>query len=136
MRIVLDSNVFFSALIKDSFTRRLILEYNNTFLFPEIIFKELIKHKDILLKKSGLNQKDFSTLITLLLTKVELVEESDLHKHKEEALNIVKNIDVNDVLFIACALAFPNSILWSDDKALKKQSNVKVIGTNEIHSFL
>ena len=41
MKIVLDSNVFFSALIKDSLTRKLILEYDDLFLFPEIILEEM-----------------------------------------------------------------------------------------------
>lgn len=34
MRIVMDSNVLFSALIKDSVTRRMILEYDRNFLVP------------------------------------------------------------------------------------------------------
>jgi len=34
MNIVLDANVLFSALIKDSTTRRIILEYDGALLFP------------------------------------------------------------------------------------------------------
>ena len=41
MKIVLDSNILFSAIIRDSKTRELILEYSDSFLFPEYIFTEL-----------------------------------------------------------------------------------------------
>jgi len=36
MKIVIDSNILFSALIKDSTTRRLILEYEEPFSFQNI----------------------------------------------------------------------------------------------------
>jgi predicted nucleic acid-binding protein len=51
LNIVIDSNILFSALIKDSLTRRIILDYDKTFLFPEFIFEEIQKHKEELLKK-------------------------------------------------------------------------------------
>ena len=51
MRIVIDSNILFSALVKDALTRKLILEYKESFLFPSFIFEELEKHKDELRRK-------------------------------------------------------------------------------------
>lgn len=55
---------------------------------------------------------------------------------REEAYNLVKNIDVDDVLFFATALVFKNSIIWSDDARLKKQTKVKVLNTQEIVNLL
>ena len=52
--------------------------------------------------------------------------------HREEAIKIIKDIDVYDALFIATALAFDNSVIWSNDKKLKMQSRVKIINTEEI----
>ncbi len=46
MHIIIDSNVLFSALIKDSLTRKLILDYEGTFLFPAYIFQEFEEHKE------------------------------------------------------------------------------------------
>ena len=45
MKIVMDSNVLFSALIRASTTRKLILEYGDLFLFPSYISEEAEKHK-------------------------------------------------------------------------------------------
>lgn len=136
MRIILDSNILFSALIKESTTRRLILEYESLFLFPYFIFEELHKHKVELIRKSGLNADEFNKLLQLLLQKVELVHNDVLMKCREEALTIIKGIDQDDVLFIACALAYPDSILWSDDKRLKKQLGVEVLNTSEMMARL
>jgi len=43
MNIVIDANILFSALIKDSKTREIILGYNGYFLFPFYIFIEMKK---------------------------------------------------------------------------------------------
>ena len=98
MKIVIDSNVLFSALIKDSSTRKLILKYGGFFLFPSYIFEEM-------------------------------------EKHKEQAVEIVKNIDLDDAIFVACALAYPESVIWSDDKKLKNQKEVKILNTGEMIKY-
>lgn len=136
MRVVLDSNILFSALIKDSFVRSLILQYDGFFLFPSLILDELKKHKMELLKKSGLNDPDFVELLDLLLSKVVVVHEQALQPYRKKAWELVKDIDPDDVLFVACALAFPDSIIWSDDKKLKLQLKVKVLSTQEIAALL
>ncbi len=132
MKIILDSNILFSALIKDSITRRLILEYDSLFIFPEFIFEEIEKHKEELFKKAEMNKEDFNKILQLILTKVVMVPNEVLQTHKKEALEIIKDIDINDIIFIACALVYPNSIIWSDDKRLKTQTKIKVLNTKEI----
>ena len=60
------------------------------------------------------------------MKKVLLVPKESLASHRDDALSIVKDIDTDDAVFIACALAYPNSIIWSDDKKLKKQDKIKL----------
>ena len=132
MQIVLDSNILFSALIKDSVTRKIILEYDGFFLFPSFIFEELEKHKNELITKSCLSNEEFNKLIQIILNKVIIVSSDVLYKYREAALEIVRDIDINDILFIACALAYPNSVIWSDDKDLKKQTKIRILNTEEI----
>jgi len=136
MEIIIDSNIIFSALIKNSKTRKLIIEYENYFLFPEYIFFELQNHKNELLEKSQMNKKDFNKLLEIILMKVKVIPASKLIPYKVEAHEIIKDIDINDIEFIACALAYQNSIIWSDDKALKKQSTIKILNTKEIINIL
>ncbi len=136
MKIVIDSNILFSALIKDSITRRMILDYDEQFLFPSYIFEEMEKHKNELLAKSKMKSKDFEDLLKILLRKVVIIPKELLLNKKDEAYKIIKDIDPDDVSFIACALIFSNSVIWSDDKKLKKQSKVRIINTTEMYSLL
>ena len=136
MKIVLDSNILFSALIKDSITRRIILDYGDQLLFPSFIFEEMEKHKNELLTKSKMKTKDFEDLLTLLLQKVIIIPNEVLNHYKEDAYQIIKDIDPDDVTFIACALAFSDSIIWSDDKRLKLQSKVQIIDTSKMYSII
>jgi predicted nucleic acid-binding protein len=136
MNIVLDSNILFSALIRDSKTRQIILECDGRFLFPSFVFTEVQKHKNELLEKSGMIDDDFNGLLDLLLDKMDVVPEGVLLSHKEEAEKIVKDIDPDDALFVACALAYEDAVIWSDDKGLKKQSQVRVMDTAEIIEYL
>ena len=136
MRIVIDSNILFSALVKDALTRKLILEYEESFLFPSFIFEELEKHKDELRRKSKMTNNEFSLLLKVLLEKMEFIPEEKLDPYIDDAFKIIKKIDENDVLFFASVLAFPESVLWSDDKRLKKQSQVIIMNTTEFMLFI
>jgi predicted nucleic acid-binding protein len=132
MKIIIDSNVLFSALIKDSAARGIILRSNILFLFPSYIFDEMEKHINELLAKSGMRQEDFNALLSLLLEKVLIVPQESIEPYKKEAVRIVKDIDINDSVFIACALAHKGSAIWSEDKMLKQQCRIKVLNTKEI----
>lgn len=70
MRTIIDSNVLFSALIKDSTTRRIILEHEGFFLCPEIILEETDRHKQYLLEKSKMKEAEFNQLLELILRKI------------------------------------------------------------------
>ncbi len=51
MDLVIDANVLFSALIKDSFAYNLLFSDVFHIFTPEYIFTELEKHKDEILEK-------------------------------------------------------------------------------------
>lgn len=132
MIIIIDANVLFSALIRDSKTREVILNFDEFFLLPSYVFIEMQNHRSELLAKSGLSEKEFNKLLQLMLTRVLIVPNEVLIPYRKIAFEIVKDIDPNDAIFLACALAYPNSVIWSNDKKLKKQSKVNVLGTEEI----
>ena len=135
MKIVIDTNVLFSALLKDSLTRRLILEYEDKFLFPIFIFEEMRRHQAHLLAKSRMEETDFSKLLDLLLRKVIVVPTTELRTKEKEAKALAQDIDPDDAIFFACALAH-DATIWSDDKALKGQDKVSVITTKEMKELL
>lgn len=134
--IIIDSNVLFSALVKNSLTRKLIYELDEDLVFPEIIFEELRRNKVDLVIKSKLSEKEFDETLRLILKYVRIIPTEQIKHCKTEAWELIKDHSPEDVMFIACALAFENTLLWSDDKKLKKQNKVRVFNTTEIMNIL
>ena len=137
MRIVIDSNALFAALIKDSTTRRIILEYESLFLFPEVIFEEIDKYKSDLLRKSEMDEKEFNKLLGLILRKVTIVPTELLDLYYDESATLAKSVESpEDQPFFACALVYPGCVIWSNDKKLRKQTKVQIITTSEMINLL
>ena len=85
MHIILDSNVLFSAIIKDSTTRRLILEHPDSFLFPAYIFEEMNRHKGELAAKSKMGEMEFRQLLGLVLQKMTIIPFAVSDPYHDEA---------------------------------------------------
>jgi predicted nucleic acid-binding protein len=130
--VVIDSNVLFSALIRDSITRKIILEYDGKFIFPSFVIQEMEKHKKMLLSKSGMQAVELESLLSVIFSKVQIINDSDLKPYKEKALELGTQTDPDDAIFFACALAHHKSIIWSNEIVLKEQSRVRVLNTKEI----
>ncbi|MBI4149505.1 PIN domain-containing protein [Candidatus Woesearchaeota archaeon] len=137
MHIIIDSNVLFSAIIKDSTTRRLILEYPDFFLFPAYIFEEMNRHKEELAAKSKMDEMEFHQLFGLMLQKMAVVPFAVSDQYHDDAQRLAKRVgSPEDVEFFACALAYPGSVIWSNDARLKNQSQIRVISTAEAMKIL
>ncbi len=132
MKIIIDTNIFFSALIRDGITRKMLLNFEGRFLFPGYMLEELHIHDEEIFQKAGMERKDFDELKNFLLEKLEMVPERWLKPQRKRAWEIVKDIDPDDVEFFACALVYPGSVIWSDDKALKNQDIIQIVNTEEM----
>lgn len=135
MNIVVDTNIFISALIREGICREVLTNFDHNFLFPDFEFIEVNKHKDEIMQKAGLSEIAFNTLFLRLLKYVRIVDSYLIGPYREEAKNIRGEIDDDDSVFIATALAF-NCPIWSDDKHFKKQKRIKVLTTKEILGIL
>jgi predicted nucleic acid-binding protein len=131
MKLVLDSNIIFSASIKKSITRDIILSDFFKLYAPEYIFNEITKHKELLLKKSKLDRADFDALLLLLQKHIHLVTKDKYNEKMATAEDILRNIDITDSPFLALALALSCSI-WSNDGHFKQQDKVVVYTTKEM----
>ncbi len=136
MIIVIDTNIIFSALIKKGITRRLFLDFKGIFLYPEYAIEELKDHIEEILKKSKIPKEDFYELLRILFRKIKIIRAETLKRYEKEADKIVKDIDPDDSMFFACALAYPGSVIWSNDLTLKKQNRIRIIDTGEMLRIL
>ena len=132
LKIVIDTNVFISALIKkDGLTRNIIIKSNNIFLFPEYEFQEIYKYKDDIIRKSGYSEIEFTEAMTSLLNHVRIVSYEEIGDDYNEACKIMDKIDSGDAIFVATAIAL-DAFIWSNDKDFKRQDKVKVLSTEDM----
>jgi len=132
MKIVLDTNILMSALIKDSTTRKLIVQSDWEFYYPEVSLHEVRKHKNLILQKSGMGEEEFTRLFNQLLSHIKIIPEEYINRNLDEANIILGKIDINDVVFLATALSISDSVIWSDDRHFEKQDKVKVMKTEDM----
>jgi len=127
LKVVVDSNVLFTLFWEKSFSRHLILRRGIKFFSPEYALEEINKFKREIMKKTGLTEQEFDETRRKIIELVEFVPLKDYQSLLAKAQNIP---DKNDIDFIALALKL-NCLIWSNDKALKKQSIVEVLSTKE-----
>ncbi len=132
MKLILDTNIIISALIRDSITRRLIISMNIPLYYPEAGLREIFSHKKLILQKSGLNEKNFNIIMNRLFNYINIIPDKRMEKHIGKAKKIMKPIDSKDAIFLAAALSYEDAIIWSDDKDFEKQTFVKVVKTKEM----
>lgn len=132
MKYVVDVNVLLSSLIKDSTTRKIILESGMDFYFPEISYIKIIEHKDYVMKKAFLDDREFFILLSRVMSHVKTVRREEIEPYWNISLEVMQKIDEEDAIFLATALSLgKDSIIWSDDKHLKKQKIVQVVTTKD-----
>lgn len=131
MRIVIDANVLFSALIKPGITRRILLFSDFELFAPEFSIIEFKKHFPELKDKTGLPTEELDRLLDKLIDSagIMLVPFEDFKSKRTLAEEI--SPDTDDSAYFALALHL-NCPIWSNDKALKKQEKVKIISTKEL----
>jgi predicted nucleic acid-binding protein len=136
MRLVIDTNIIFSALIKDSITRRILLISKYDFFIPEYVFIEIQRHSNEIMKKSGYDQDDFDTMLDTLISNVNVIPTEEFKEYIPKAFKIMKDIDEDDTSFLALALMIKGDGIWSNDPHFDKQNDIKVWKTKDIVKIL
>ncbi len=131
MKLIVDSNALFAALIRDSGSRRVISHLNAEFFILSTNHEELGVYREDLIKKSKLGEVAFQLVLDNLLKKCILIEDRALLNNWKEAKNIMDSVDSDDTPFIAAALA-TGADIWSDDKHFEKQKRIKIWKTEDL----
>ena len=132
MRLVVDANIIFSSIIKDSITRKLIMFEDLRLFTPEFFYIELEKHIDLIQDKSKLNRNTVETLIDVIMSNIDVVPLNEYVKYVPEAYKIMKDIDEYDTAFLALAMSLKVDGIWSNDPDLSKQRKIKTYTTKEL----
>jgi len=129
VKVVVDANILFSALIKDSITQRLFFEESLEIYAPEYLFEEFAEHREEILQKSHRSEAEFWKVMAVLKSKISVVPFSECERFMKRARGV--SPDKDDVIYFAVAFAIRGAI-WSNDKNLKCQKAVQILNTGEI----
>ena len=139
MRIVVDTNVVFSALVNSNSTiAEIIIGEGKLYRFytSEYTLVELMKHHEKLKKASKLNDEDIDTAKYKIFRYIDLITlEIVPEKYWIKAEELVADIDLDDIAFVALSL-YLKAYLWTGDKnlydGLKSKGFIKVISTSDL----
>lgn len=133
MKLVIDSNIIFSAFIRDSKTRKLIFNPSLELITPDFTLDEIKKYESLICEKGNLSSSEFQLLLVLLFEKITLVPQEEYENKVLEAGELIE--DKDDVTFLALALATNSEGIWSEDKGFHQQSKIRIWATTELLRF-
>ena len=138
LRLVVDANVIVSAFLKDSLTRRILIDEQINLITPDHGFIETrrVLHRPKMLKRIGLESAVFEELWSSLTRHIQTSPESEYQKNLQEAIQLA--VHPEDAPYIALAIKFQCPI-WTNDPdfqihAVKK--SLQIYKTHELRKKL
>ena len=119
--VVVDTNIFFSALIKpNSRVAQTLVAPAYELHAVDLVVVELFKHKERILATSRLSPRRLTEVFQAYLHQVRLHNAILLPaEHRREALRLCTGIDESDAGHVALSLSL-NAPLWTGDLALRR----------------
>lgn len=136
MKLVIDTNIIISAIIRKGLTRKIILFPGLKLVTPEITFKEIENHIGLITTKSRLYKDEVLRILDILKKNVKAIPESRWWSRYNQAEKIIGKKDPKDVPFIAVALALAVDGIWSNDRDFESQSKFKIWKTADLAQML
>ena len=134
MKIVLDSNILFSALISGKELYIDIFKLLQIYV-PDFIFREISKYEDRIIKKTKVDQ-EFVFFVRELFSEITVIPKLGISQENyKKALSLCAEIDHKDTAYLALSIEL-NIPLWTNDKVLIRglidKGYKKIITTEEI----
>lgn len=121
MKVIVDTNIVFSALLSgdNTFRNELIFNEEAEFHTCRFLIVEIFKNKEKIVKSSKLKEEELLEAFHEILKTIEFYSEGLIdEKNWKEAYELCKDIDLKDIAFVALALEI-DGLLWSGDEILK-----------------
>lgn len=110
-KIVLDTNKVFSALLKPSKIREVLLSGGHYFIVPNFIGVEIVKHYPKILKYSVHDEEELIELYKRISDQIEYVNPVRVSlENRQKAYDLTFDIDLKDMVYVALALEFDAQI--------------------------
>ncbi|HIG95354.1 TPA: PIN domain-containing protein [Candidatus Woesearchaeota archaeon] len=133
MDFVLDANILFAALIKDSTTSEILFNEHVQVFAPEFLLEEFYKHKDEILAKTRRSKEDFEEIYETLKNDITLIPFEEFCPFLKIAEKLIS--DEDDRVYFALAIQL-NIPIWSNDKKFREQKIVKIYTTADLMKII
>lgn len=123
MKLVVDTNIIFSAIISDKGKiGELLLNKPGDLKFftPIFLLEELDNHIGRILSITGYSKTEYEQIKSLVTRNIEFVNATKISKKNwDTAYQLLKDVDEDDIWFLALSLEI-DGFLWTGDKKLIK----------------
>jgi predicted nucleic acid-binding protein len=121
MKVVVDSNIIFSAMLNpESSIGDIILNSQEMFTFYgcEYLREEINNHKNKIIKIAGYDEQEYDEVEFLVYKQVDFFSESTIpFEFWQKSADLVRDVDMDDITHVALCL-FLDIKLWTGDKLL------------------
>ena len=138
IRLVVDTNILISALLKDdSITARLLRSNACSYYYPWDGLTEINYYKDYIISKRNkhIQASSFEHALQFVLGSISVMPSEMYSYRMKEAFSIIKDRDPKDTPFLALALQL-GSPLWSNDKHFQDLPEVIAYSTGALIEHL
>jgi predicted nucleic acid-binding protein len=129
MKLIIDTNRIIASLIKDSLSRQIINYPLLEFITPDHTLQELNRYEAVIRKKAHLTHEAFDLLLALLFEKITIIPKQEYQDFLDTAKTYID--DINDVPFVALALAIKVDGIWTDDTHFQTNKYFTVFRTKD-----
>ena len=123
MKLIVDTNIVFSSILNTNSTiGDLLLNSDTQFEFYSVGYlkEELETRKAKLMAISTLSSEELDQIKTQIFSKIQFISEElipfDIWR---KAANFVREVDMDDIAFVALSLYMDNTPIWTGDAKLR-----------------
>ena len=119
--VVIDANRIFSELIAANHRLRQVFASHAgvEFVCPKYVLVELFKHKERIAAATGLDEPSLLALLHAILERIRFFDEDAISIGSwTEAWRLCRDVDENDVAYVALTLELDGD-LWTSDRELE-----------------
>lgn len=137
MKLIADSNIIYSALLSnDNICQFIIFTESIEFFSPNFMVLEIFKHKEKIKLNSRLSEDEIITQYERILSRITFVKEEVIPTSCYfDAYKLCKDLDKNDIPFVALTI-FLNGTLLTSDKIIYnglKAQNFKIMSIQDLY---
>jgi predicted nucleic acid-binding protein len=136
VRLVVDSNVVFAALLRAGTTRAILVDPPFRLLAPEWMLVEMRRHRVAIADRAGLSESEFDLLFALVTQGIEIVPLAGYKAFIDEASNRMGGRDPGDAPFLALALATRCDGIWTQNVRHFKEAGLRIWSTEDLISWV